>query len=112
MTEAATIAWIFYALSLASGAGPANFAAISQIADGINHAVPTHKEMQSSLRWLKDAGLVSKSSRGYVLTPAGAEMIAETNAKTLMDIWNQLTDKIGTRIDLSPNISLERTRGR
>jgi hypothetical protein len=43
----------FLAISLCSLTEPVDFKSISQIADGINHAVPTENEMQSSISWLK-----------------------------------------------------------
>jgi hypothetical protein len=49
MTEAQVVAWIFYSVAGAYGQGPADFRDISMVADGINHAIPTHKELQSSL---------------------------------------------------------------
>lgn len=76
MDEARTYAWLMYALAGASQNKPANFAAISQVADGINHAVPTHKEMQSSLKWLMACGLVHKQGSGYLLTEQGSTVMA------------------------------------
>jgi len=59
MTDSQTIAWIFLAIALASQTEPADFDSISTIADGINHAVPTLKELQTSLIWLINNGLVN-----------------------------------------------------
>lgn len=112
MTDAATIAWIFYSLRLASATAPAKFNAISQVADGLNHAVPTHRELQGSLSWLSDAGLVAKQSGGYSLSTSGLQMFSDIEATTASQVLHQLTGKIGYRIELSPNTSLERTRER
>ena len=49
-----TISWIFLSTVLASQKEPADYSSISSIADGINHSVPTDKEMQSSLSWLTE----------------------------------------------------------
>jgi len=45
MDENTTISWILLSTALASEQQPANFESITQIADGINHAVPTHNEL-------------------------------------------------------------------
>ena len=60
-----TISWILLSTALASAHQPANFESISQIADGINHSVPTHKELQTSLTWLTKYGFVEKSGKKY-----------------------------------------------
>jgi hypothetical protein len=92
MNHAETVSWIFYAVAKATGSGPADYRGISLIADGINHAVPTHKELQSSLAWLSNAGLVSKSSEGYFLTLSGKALFEESRNKfdTIMKVWGSL----------------------
>jgi predicted transcriptional regulator len=50
------------------------------MADGINHAVPTHKELQTSLTWLTSNGLVMKIGNKYCLTEKG-KMDYETASK-------------------------------
>ena len=65
MKESKTISWIFLATVMASQVEPANFSDISQIADGINHAVPTHKELQSSIAWLVGNNLLLKQANKY-----------------------------------------------
>lgn len=96
MDEARTYAWLMYALAGASQNEPANFAAISQVADGINHAVPTHKEMQSSLKWLMACDLVKKQESGYLLTEKGAAVMASARAEhnTVSKIWACLTSAL------------------
>jgi hypothetical protein len=47
MNEEQTISWIFLAIAIGSKNSSININGISQIADGINHAIPTHKEMQN-----------------------------------------------------------------
>lgn len=58
---------------MASEQEPANFVSISQIADGINHTVPTHKELQTCLGWLKKTGL-SKSQPQLINLNQGVAM--------------------------------------
>ena len=98
MDEARTTAWIMYALALASQREPANFAAISSVADGINHAVPTHKELKSSLNWLIANGMAQKLGSGYMLTPRGSELIdsARVERNTTSQVWSALTSALGT----------------
>jgi hypothetical protein len=93
MIETRTYAWIMYALAGASQNEPANFAAISQVADGINHAVPTHKELQLSLEWLMGNGLAQKQGSRYLLTEKGYAVMASICAeqKTISQIWSSLT---------------------
>ena len=93
MNEARTIAWILYALGLASQTKPAKFADISGVADGINHAIPTHKEMQISLKWLVANGLAQKEGFSYSLTPDGLLVLssARTENSTTLAVWAALT---------------------
>ncbi|MEQ9219936.1 MAG: hypothetical protein RLO17_17910 [Cyclobacteriaceae bacterium] len=97
MNESNIISWIFLSVAMASEQEPANFESISQIADGINHAVPTHKELQTSLGWLTKNGLVERSGKKYQLTNSGTELIEQakfrTN-KTILSIWDELTKEI------------------
>ena len=94
--EGRTIAWIYLALSMASEAEPTNFNGISMVADGINHAVPTHKEMQTSISWLLEKGLVSKTGKRYSLTSKGREnyKAASKGTNTLLKIWDNMEQKI------------------
>lgn len=97
MNENTVISWIFLATAFASENEHANFESISRIADGINHAVPTHKELQSSLKWLTNQGFVEKNSKKYKLTTSGTEIVEKAKARTnnvIMDIWDELTTEI------------------
>ena len=98
MDEARTYAWIMYALAGASQTTPANIAAVSQIADGINHAVPTSKEMQSSLKWLIENGLAQKQGSAYFLTDKGNTVMASarTGHNTISQVWASLTTTLIT----------------
>jgi|GEM_PF-1554257 hypothetical protein len=66
-----TFAWIFLAIALASGTEPTDINGISIVADGINHAVPTQKELQTSVSWLSKQGLIVKQAKTYLLTSEG-----------------------------------------
>ena len=94
--EGRTISWIYLALSMASETEPTDFNGISMIADGINHAVPTHKEIQTSISWLSEKGLVSKVGKKYTLTSNGRNdyKAASTGTNTLLKIWDNMEQKI------------------
>ena len=91
-----TISWIYLAISMASEIEPADFNSISLIADGINHAIPTHKEMQTSISWLSEKGLVNKVGNKYTLTLKGKDdyKIASKGTNTLLKIWDNMEQKI------------------
>jgi hypothetical protein len=52
MKEEQVISWIFLAIAIASQNEPTDYKSISMVADGINHAVPTQKELKNSITWL------------------------------------------------------------
>ena len=74
-----TISWIFLSIAIASETEPADFRQISMIADGLNHAVPNHKELQSSISWLMERGLVLKHSNKYELSEKGTKIFSQSN---------------------------------
>lgn len=94
--ELRTIAWIYLAVSIASETEPTDYKAISLIADGINHAVPTHREFQASITWLLSKGLVNKTGNKYSLTIKGREDYnnASSVTNTLLKTWDKLENKI------------------
>ena len=97
MNENTVISWVFLSVAMASEQEPASFESISQIADGINHAVPTHKELQTSLGWLTKSGFVEKSVKKYQLTNPGTELIEKAQSRTnniILNIWDELTKEI------------------
>jgi predicted transcriptional regulator len=83
-----TISWIFLATALASNRRPTNINGISSVADGINHAIPTQKELQNSISWLIKQGLILKQGKIYELTSDGKNEYekASKNTKILMSI--------------------------
>ncbi len=106
MNDARTIAWIFYAIAGASGRAPADYRAISSVADGINHAVPTHKELQSSISWLAEAGLVLKTAGGYAISSKGMDLMSRAQGRhdTVMKVWEFLTEEV-SRMRASPEFA-------
>jgi len=92
MTDKQTISWIFLATALATNTKPTDMDGISSLADGINHAVPTHKELQTSIAWLTKHGLIVKQGKNYELTDKG-KIEYETASKhtdKLLEIWKVL----------------------
>ena len=69
------------------------------IADGINHAVPTEKEMNTSLKWLMLHGLIIKKENKYMLSSSGKEYYAAASihSEHLLDIWNKLATTFSKR---------------
>lgn len=92
MTEQQTISWIFLATAMASQIHPTDFNGISNIADGINHAVPTHNEIQLSITWLLTKGLVTKNEKKYELTVLGK--IEFEKAKESTNILLRISENI------------------
>lgn len=86
-----TISWIFLATALATQVEPANISGISLLADGINHAVPTHTVIQDSLAWLTKNELVEKDANKYKLTPKGKSLFESArHSGVLLGIWKEL----------------------
>lgn len=100
MDEPTTIAWIFCAVAMASENGPANRREISLVADGINHAVPTHNEMESSLSWLKTAGFIKADDRkAFSLSSDGKNLYVNAAAgQSITECWAKLSEVIAERL--------------
>lgn len=98
---AQTYSWIFLALALACQKCPADINGISAVADGIGHAVPTHKELQRSLTWLVASGLITKYQRKYELSTEGkaAHDAASENSEPLFTIWKNLELMFQARLE-------------
>lgn len=92
MTDIQTISWVFLATALATNKTPTDISGISSVADGINHAVPTQKELQTSISWLMTQGLIIKQGKNYELTSKGKHEYetASKNTPTVMKIWENL----------------------
>jgi len=84
------------ATAIASQVEPTDFKGISDIADGINHAVPTHKEIQTSITWLSEKELLSKIGKKYMLTPKGKTEYKKVSEQTntLLKIWDNLEETL------------------
>ena len=95
-SDTRTIAWILYAVDVASGNTPASLTDISVAADAINHAVPTQRELSGSLRWLADHALLEASGRFYSPSPAGHTLLeqARASSSTVSGVWAHLAEGI------------------
>lgn len=95
MTEEQIISWIFLVIALAANTEPSDINGISMVADGINHAVPTQKELQISIAWLTNKGLILKHGKSYELTNKGKLEYdaASKNSNKLLAIWKNLEIK-------------------
>ena len=93
MTEAQTYAWIFYAVSAVAGNQPAKRSEVESAADAINHAIPTQKEMATSLKWAELKNLIMRSGKIIQLTEEGQAFISEITSKSgsSMKTWERIT---------------------
>ena len=108
MTLAETYSWIFYAIGLASRNKPASIAEIERVADGINHAVPTQKEIQTSISWLKKHALIIKSGKKIELSGDGINLINKfsSESQTILGVWKQVENHfVDIGIDNSQQIN-------
>jgi hypothetical protein len=92
MTEAETYSWIFYAASAATMNDGASLRDIEAVADGINHAVPTQKELSSSLSWVESKGLIEKVGKKIIMTDHGRGFMDRfaTSPGSVMKIWDRI----------------------
>ena len=92
MEESEIISWIFLATALASQKQSTDIKGISMVADGINHAVPTQKELNISISWLLEKKLIEKDNSKYRLTKEGLITYNFATLKTniLLEIWKNI----------------------
>ncbi len=100
MRSRETISWIFLALAIASKEESVDYAEISEIADGINHSVPTLKEMETSILWLKRKKLILTGGNKFALSESGKKIYNETaeESKQLFKMKKIIEDKIRLQI--------------
>ena len=92
MTDAQTFSWILLSVDEQGSTRRQ----ISEMADAINHAIPTHREMETSLGWLREHGFVREDGSRLALTAAGAALIARFRSPTrpIMQTWHAVSDAI------------------
>lgn len=93
MTEAQTYAWIFYAVSAAANKDGLKIRDIEAVADGINHAIPTPKEIAASLSWAESKGLIERVGKKVFLTEAGRTFAVRFSEKprSVMNTWDHIS---------------------
>ncbi len=96
MNKHQIISWIYLAIAYGSQKEPINMRGISDVADGINHAVPNQDELQLATKWLIKNDLVEKIGKKYKLTNSGFELHKSVpkGKKSILDTWHFLEDKI------------------
>ncbi len=101
MKKTTTISWILLAIALASQKYPASRREVSEIADGINHAVPTNKELEESIKWLIQNKIVSEINKRFSLSDYGEKLINKANSKTniIFEIWKNLETEINEKLE-------------
>jgi predicted transcriptional regulator len=77
---------------LATSTKPTDINGISSVADGINYAIPTQKELQTSISWLITQGRILKQGKNYELTFKGKIEYKKASKDTqiLMSIWKNI----------------------
>jgi DNA-binding PadR family transcriptional regulator len=109
--ESQTYSWIFLCIS-EEGSTLQNIIAM---ADGINHAIPSHKELQTSLGWLQAKGLICKNEKRFALTEQGSKMLARLRKpdQSMFKNWEIVSAELQTMLgETAPpaNISVEETK--
>lgn len=96
MDNSKTTSWIFLAIALSSDKSPVDFKGISQVADGINHAVTGHKEIQDSVSWLLRQDFIIKIGNKYSLSVFGKGLMNDSkiDTKTILNIWENIKNKL------------------
>jgi hypothetical protein len=92
MTDNKTFAWILLSVPERG----VKLQDLIAMADGINHAIPIHRELQRSLGWLKSYGFVVKEGRNFLLTELGADLLARVRSanQTMMRTWEMVTAEL------------------
>ena len=92
MTDAQTFSWMLLSVS----ENGSTRKQISEMADAINHAVPTHKELETSLGWLRQNDLVQEEGGRFKLTSAGSALLTRLRSPTrpIMQTWHELEQEL------------------
>ena len=108
MTEANTYSWIFFAIAAISQQGAVKLSEITPFADGINHAIPTQKEIRNSLSWLERQSLVEREGKKVVVTEEGKSLFTRISSEPggTMKTWNLLTSEF-TKLGANNKIQID-----
>ncbi|MDQ3321302.1 MAG: hypothetical protein M3525_02405 [Acidobacteriota bacterium] len=94
MSNEKTNSWIFLAVGIATAESSSKLREIVLIADGINHAVPTQKELQIAFKWLSKQHLVLKERSKYRVTETGLYLFEKAKAKSnlILQQWKYIEE--------------------
>jgi hypothetical protein len=99
-------AWMLLAIAYGRrDHGAAALSDVIELADAINHAIPTHAEVRDSINRLLAAGLVEVSSNTFRLTPTGEVLLpSETGHTLLWSKFDRLSGHLQGLSDPTPRI--------
>ena len=91
-----TISLIYLSIAYGSQKESISFQGISDIADGINHAIPTQQELRNSITWLIDKQYIIKLAKKYQLTEKGIVLMnfVANQENSTNAIWKTLQEKL------------------
>lgn len=97
MTDSQIYTWIFLSL----GYEPASLQGVIGSADAINHAIPSHQELQRAFGWLIARSLAKKDGGKYSYTQEGAALRKKCvgSKMTIRESWAAVEKKFATMID-------------
>lgn len=77
---------------MASHNQPVSYKEIEMVADGINHAIPTQKEMRATIAWLKSMGLVFKDGKKFKISDQGNKLHKQLSngVGTISGVWKNI----------------------
>ena len=95
MSNEKTNSWIFLSAGMSSNGLPITYKDVLLIADGINHAVPMHKELQDAFRWLLSHKLLCKVGKKYSITDKGIALLEQASAKSNLIVgqWDYIEEQ-------------------
>lgn len=90
--EKEVYSWIFLAIGLGDRKSPASLDEVIGFADAINHAIPSHKELQNSFGWLLKQNLILKEGKKYRVADKGIILLdkADATSNFLLEQWKYL----------------------
>lgn len=112
MTSERINSWMFLAVAMSMNESAASLSDIIGTADVINHAIPTHSELQTAFGWMSKQGLLSKEDQKYRLTQEGLALYREASSQSnrTFEIWHFLKERfsgLNTDAEVDPLTSEE-----
>ncbi len=83
---------IFLSIAFAAKDKKVDISEISDVADGINHSIPSLIEIRNSILWLMKKDLVLEKNEKFWLTEKGETVFnkAKSDERSIFDIWKNL----------------------